>query len=237
MVNFSIELLTEQNDCKNIENIFCICSKEDDINYIMPSFDEIKTYSNIFFAKADSKVIGFIWNCDDELNEVFGMVIPTYRKQGVFKKLLSAITSKLPEGTITFYGRPEYSLMGKCATELGYNTTRTELLMTYNKGYEEEWPDDVFEEDDCFCYYIKDDFIGRCSIYETPSTINIYDVYVFEKHQNKGYGKRIIKDILWNYCNSGKEIILQVTEDNQSAVRCYKSCGFTIKDAIIFYSK
>ena len=128
--------------------------------------------------------------------------------------------------------------MAKCAMSLGYTETTTELLMIYNNSTSpKEWEFDAFEDDNSFSYYINDIFIGSCSIFETETAINIVEVFVEESYRNKGYGTLIIEDVLWSIANSGKKIILQVSGNNASAIRCYEKCGFSITDAIIFYTK
>lgn len=239
MVNFTIETTIDETTYLSIKKIFYACSNFDEISYVIPSYEDLQEYATIIFAWKDQEVIGFIWNTDASLNEAFGMVVPVFRRQGIFSQLISCLSKELTEDiSITFYGKPEYLLMKQCANRLGYVLNNEELLMVYEgNSCQREWPHDVEEENNQFYYYLGDELIGYCSLYETDSTINIYDVLVLEPFRGQGYGEQIIRDILWNVCNSHKEIILQVSANNKAAVRCYNKCGFAIKDSIVFYTK
>ena len=226
----------DQTSYSQIKELFKISSTFDKTNYILPSFEEIYEYSEFVFATKDNLIIGVLWNCDEVLNEAFGLILPEFRKQGLFQKMLSFLKEDLEN--LTFYGKPDYSLMEQCANSLGFTTKNTELLMSYQEHSEPtEWQDEVFEDDDTFSYYIDDNFIGSCSIFETETTINIFEVFVEEAYRNQGYGAQIINDVLWSISNSEKEILLQVSKENLSAVHCYEKCGFAIKDATVFYKK
>lgn len=239
MVNFTIEAKVNKTTYSYIDNIFQISSQIDGIAYVVPTFREFQEFATIVLAWKGKDLIGFIWNTDTELNEVFGMVVPEYRRQGVFNQLLSHLASIITkEVHITFYGRPEYSLMSQCAHRLGYEISNEELLMVYEgTGYDREWLGDVEEDEGNFYYYIGDELIGSCSLYETDNSINIYEVLVLENFRGNGYGEQIIRDVLWNVCNSNKQIILQVAAHNKAAVRCYEKCGFVTKDSVVFYTQ
>ena len=239
MVNFTIETTINETTYSHIVKIFRACIDFDEIPYVIPSFDDLKGYVTIIFAWIDHEAIGFIWNTDTILNEAFGMVVPNFRRQGIFSKLIAFLSKELTNNaSITFYGKPEYSIMKQCANRLGYVLSNEELLMKYEgNNCHKEWSYDVEEKDNQFYYYIEDDLVGYCSLFETDSTINIYDVKILEEFRGLGYGTQIIEDVLWNVCQSGKQIILQVAANNLVAVRCYHKCDFVTMDSVVFYTK
>ena len=65
----------------------------------------------------------------------------------------------------------------------------------------------------------------------------LVEVFVEPDYRNRRFGHQIISDVLWDLVNTGKKIRLHVTETNIAAVKLYKSCGFTIKDSIIYYQR
>ena len=220
-----------------LKDLFKISSDFDKTSYILPSFEEMSEYPLFIFITENNRTVGVLWNCDEILNEAFGLILPEYRKKGLFRNLLANLPKDIFED-LTFYGKPEYPLMSQCAKYLGFSNSNTELLMTYQQTIKpSEWEHEVFEDDDTFSYYIGDNFIGSCSIFETESAINIFEVFVEEAYRNKGYGTRIVNDVLWSIQNSQKEIILQVSKENIPAVCCYQKCGFVIKDATVFYKQ
>lgn len=233
-MNFSIESLQQPTSYECVTSIWTICSEADNINYVIPSAEEFATFHQFIVAWDNNVPVGFIWNTDNSLNEVFGMVLPQYRHNSIFKELLKRLDAK----DISFYGRPDYQLMIDCASHLGYNNINKELLMSYKGSLSpDEWQWDIEEVDNTIYYYIEKSYIGKCSFYETSSTINVYDVYVDSQHRNKGYGKMIVKDMLWNISESHKEIILQVNSCNIPAITVYEQCGFVTKDSIIYLSR
>jgi GNAT superfamily N-acetyltransferase len=237
MITFKLFKEIDTITYQQLERIFKDSAKNDHIQYTLPPLEEINDYALTILALDENIPVGVIWNCDSELNEVFGIVLPKYRQQSIFKDLLTRLKQNT-QGNLTFYGKPEYTLMTICAEALGYTETTTELLMIYNNSISpREWEFEAFEDDNSFSYYIDDKFIGSCSIFETDTAINIYEVFVEEKYRNQGYGTLIIEDVLWSISDSGKNIILQVSQNNASAVKCYKKCGFVVKDAITFYTK
>ena len=237
MITFKLLKEIDISAYQQLERIFKESAEHDHIQYTLPPLVEIKDYSQTILALDENIPVGVIWNCDSELNEAFGMVTPKYRQQSIFKDLLTRLKQNT-QGNLTFYGKPEYTLMTICAEALGYTKTTTELLMIYNNSISpREWEYDAFEDDNSFSYYIDDNFIGSCSIFETDTTINIYEVFVEEAYRNQGYGSLIIEDVLWSISASGKNIILQVSQNNVSAMKCYEKCGFIVKDAIVFYTK
>lgn len=237
MPNFFLTEKIDKTTYLQIKSLFNICSDFDKTNYILPSFEEMYKYSLFIFAKENNHIVGVIWNSDEILNEVFGMVLPEFRRQGLFGQLLSQL-KEIVLDDLTFYGKPEYLLMTECAKAFGFTVIKTELLMKYQEISEPtEWEHEVFENDDTFSYYIDDNFIGSCSIFETDNTINIFEVFVEETYRNKGYATKIINDVLWSIKNSQKEILLQVSQENIPAVRCYQKCGFIVTDAIVFFNE
>lgn len=237
MIYFKLITNLDKIIYQQINHIFKLCTEHDHINYELPSFKEFSSYSELIIAQTQDELIGFIWNTDTTLVEAFGMVCPKYRNQGVFTEMIVLLQKENAIKPLTFYGKSNYTLAPACMSRLGFYKTQTELLMSFDKGNDKEWTDYVEEENEHSYYYIGDELIGHYSTLETEHSICIYDVFVYEKHRNKGYGKALIKDFLWNYVNSGKEIILHVSSQNIPAIKCYQSCGFVIKESIDYYAK
>lgn len=236
-MEFSSTTTIDLTTYSQLEQLFKTSSEHDKTIYFLPSYEEISEYALFVFATQNNSIVGVLWNCDELLNEIFGLIAPKYRNQGLFRAMLANLRKNTLE-ELTFYGKPEYPLMDKCAKALGYNRSNTELLMSYETKIEpKEWKNLVLEENDTFSYYIDNNFIGSCSIFETETSINIFEVYVEAVYRNQGYGTLIINDVLWSIQNAPKKIILQVSKENAPAVRCYEKCGFVIKDAIIFYRR
>lgn len=81
-------------------------------------------------------------------------------------------------------------------------------------------------------YHIKTDkkYIGAIWLEKnTNDDFAVLGIFIVDElYRNKGIGKTVIKQIIKNdlqYMNTNK-ILLRVREENERAIRCYKSVGF-----------
>lgn len=66
------------------------------------------------------------------------------------------------------------------------------------------------------------------SLHINKKDVMISNVLVTKEYQRQGYGKKIIEHIKKKMKKKGFRLVLEVNDDNIPALKCYKSCGFTI---------
>lgn len=238
---FNVNLLNAKQ-LKNISDLYVYCDNYDNIVYDKFSAEDTADFDAYILSYDNDILAGFLlYSQLDGANEIRGIVHPDYRRQGIFSKMVSMLKSELNFDDLIYTGRDFYPGMDKCAASLGCEYCFHDFLMEFNPSLftpSEALDLDVeFDEtDNTYYYYLCEDLIGSCSIYEENDTINIYEVFVEPSYRNRGYGYQIISDVLWDLVNSGKNIRLHVTENNTFAVKLYNSCGFEIKDSIVYYT-
>ena len=227
---------------KNITDLYVLCNNYDNISYNKFSESD-SAYFDAYILSYDNDILtGFLmYSKIDETNEIRGIVHPHYRRQGIFSKMVSTLKSELKIDDVIYAGKDYYPGMSECAVSLGCADSFHDFLMVFNPSLftPSETPDlevEFDENDDTYYYYLNDDFTGSCSIYEEKDTINIYEVFVEPSYRKQGYGHQIISDVLWDLVNSGKNIRLHVTETNTAALKLYTSCGFEIKDSVVYFT-
>ncbi len=75
----------------------------------------------------------------------------------------------------------------------------------------------------------EDNIIGFISYSIIYDRAEIIDVIIDEKYRHKGYGKKLVSEVIGlasdNNCNN---ITLEVNESNKAAIKLYKNMGFEI---------
>lgn len=245
MEYFFTEHLTPQQ-YKELLFLYSCCEENDKIHYECPNADE---WDIFILAYNSVRLVGCLTYMKDSEpecpGEASGIVLPAYRRKGIYGNMLSSLLSHT-NTDIILSGKDNYPGISEFANALGYTYCNKEYLLQYeSKTFIPSQISDLdvdFDEEDNTYYYTKsykneDILIGRCSVLEEKDTINIFDVFVFPQYRNNGYAHKIISDVLWDLVNSGKIIQLQVSAMNVTALKVYTDCGFTIKDNVIFYSK
>ena len=234
IMNFTFFSKTTNLLYQEVNSLLTACSKDDDVNYTLFCAEDFEDYS-IAVAYEENTLIGFLVYTDDELQESFGIVAPQHRQKGIFTALFKLLQQNKKCEQLTFWGKKNYPNYELCANTLGFTSLHEELLMTFSGKPPKKGTDlDMEFEDNTYYYYDGDNYIGQCSVFEEASTINIYEVSVEEHLRNRGYGRQIIMDVIWDLYNSGKKIQLQVSSTNIPAIKCYTSCGFSITDSILY---
>ena len=85
-------------------------------------------------------------------------------------------------------------------------------------------------DDDDFVWFIEKQE-GRVVAYalldtERSDFVYLYDLGVDRKHQRKGLGGRLMRDIVEWKKKDGRKMVLKVAFDNKGAQRLYRSFGF-----------
>lgn len=70
----------------------------------------------------------------------------------------------------------------------------------------------------------NNDLIGFIHIQDLIDEVDIIDIIIDVNYRNKGYASKLI-DYVINYAN-GKKILLEVNENNTSAINLYKKYSF-----------
>lgn len=70
----------------------------------------------------------------------------------------------------------------------------------------------------------NNDLIGFIHIQDLIDEVDIIDIIIDVKYRNKGYASKLLEYVI-NYAN-GKKILLEVNENNTSAINLYKKYSF-----------
>ena len=231
------------NHLHNISVLYDTCELNDNITYERFLEDDTHYYDSYVLTYDTETLIGFLmYSYVYNIHEIRGLVHPDFRRKGIFTNMFTTIKSEHHFDDVIFVGKDNFPGIEQCAIKLGCTTSYHDFLMEFDSSLftpsESKDLDIEFDEsDDTYYYYFDDALIGSCNIYEEKDTINIYEVFVEPPYRNRRFGHQIISDVLWDLINSGKNIRLHVTETNTPAVSLYKSCGFIVKDSIIYYQR
>jgi len=121
--------------------------------------------------------------------------------------------------------------------QFGYDIKK-ETLKEYIEKTWAKWDDEKqmeyyrnsFEVDNNFIVKFFENKIGWLNIIETESNIDINQIFILPKYQNKGIGGKIIKDIMDKGINNNKVLNLQVLKCNKKAQKLYEKLGFMFDD-------
>lgn len=96
----------------------------------------------------------------------------------------------------------------------------------------DDWPD---EDGACLygIYHETGYIASSCFVTEYEDSICISGVCTDKKWRRQGYATRLIRGIISKF--SGKEIMLHVYGENESAVSLYKKLGFIITESVYTY--
>lgn len=96
----------------------------------------------------------------------------------------------------------------------------------------DDWPD---EDGACLhgIYHETGYIASSCFVTEYEDSICISGVCTDKKWRRQGYATRLIRGIISKF--SGKEIMLHVYGENESAVSLYKKLGFMITESVYTY--
>ena len=121
-----------------------------------------------------------------------------------------------------------------------------EFLMKYT-GRTDDLPSptrslDCEEEDGTLYYYEGEELVGELSVYIEEHRVNLYNVLVMPELRHRGYGHDMLLHFLreefpylheiFPVAPADRELVLQVSEANAPAVALYRSCGFTVAEAV-----
>lgn len=83
-----------------------------------------------------------------------------------------------------------------------------------------------------YFFSINDTEIGSISIYEEKRTVNIFGVYIEPEYRGKGYAREMMYSVLEDIIPGGRQILLQVADNNKPAFGLYTGCGFKVIDFV-----
>ena len=245
---FLRELTTKQQN--DFWSLYDLCRALDKIQYSIPDTTGADMPDAFIIAYDKATAVGCIFSYyypDSHRWEISGITLPSFRRKGIFGKMLSVIRSRLDISDIFFTGKDSYPGIKECAMALGYPYCYHEYLMEFNGPCPVSLPlsdnhiDDFaieYEESDRTYYcYLGDDMAGHCSVLIEDSLANIFDVCILPKFRQKGLGKRLVTYVMSDLSHQVSRIRLQVSETNMPAMRLYTGCGFVIKESTACYTQ
>lgn len=79
---------------------------------------------------------------------------------------------------------------------------------------------------DCiYGYYEDDDLLGFIHISKSYETLDIVNIVVDINNRNKGIGKKLV-DYVCSLYDDVDNVMLEVRESNEYAIKLYEKCGF-----------
>ncbi|WP_169907690.1 GNAT family N-acetyltransferase [Priestia abyssalis] len=80
-------------------------------------------------------------------------------------------------------------------------------------------------------------YIGTVTVSEHPEELYIRAFAVRSSYQGKGYGRKILIQLIETLKNQSKKaIMIEVETSNKNALHLYESCGFRVSSAYDYYS-
>ncbi len=86
-------------------------------------------------------------------------------------------------------------------------------------------------------YWREHQLIGLCFVSESKQGYFLSGVSIWKKEQQKGYGEAFLRELLLNLQEKErKDVFLQVSGENEGAVRLYQKLGFFTLQCLVTYS-
>lgn len=105
--------------------------------------------------------------------------------------------------------------------EVSYN----DITNLFDK-YKEDYVISTSNNSKYYAYELNNEYIGFICILDLDTELEIIDVFVLPEYQGNGYGDKLLKYILDNYCN--RNFFLEVNVNNEKAINLYKKNGFNV---------
>ena len=96
------------------------------------------------------------------------------------------------------------------------------LNRDYSRLYDEESLNNGVNK--TFLYVLNDELIGFIHIQDLIDEIDVINIVINEENRRKGYASKLIEHVI-NYAKD-KKIILEVSDQNTSALNLYKKYNF-----------
>lgn len=96
------------------------------------------------------------------------------------------------------------------------------LNRDYSRLYDEESLNNGVNK--TFLYVLNDELIGFIHIQDLMDEIDVINIVISEENRRKGYASKLIEHVI-NYAKD-KKIILEVSDQNTSALNLYKKYNF-----------
>lgn len=96
------------------------------------------------------------------------------------------------------------------------------LNRDYSRLYDEESLNNGVNK--TFLYVLNDELIGFIHIQDLIDEIDVINIVIGEENRRKGYASKLIEHVI-NYAQD-KKIILEVSDQNTSALNLYKKYNF-----------
>jgi len=131
----------------------------------------------------------------------------------------------------------EYFLRNVCINDkqFVYETKKASIkkYIAMIWGWNEEHQSNLFEEDFILLNNFKiicsaNEEIGYLETYENDTLINITEIHIHADFQGKGFGSKIIRDIVHQAKNKNKKVTVGSFKENKGAVKLYTTLGFKI---------
>lgn len=183
----------------------------------------------------------FLW---DGAFECAAFTDPAFRRKGLFSEMLEEGLKKLPEESDLYFCTD-----GKCPA------ARLTLEALEAEPDSEEYmmelsPDAAFCKADCPdenisvsestldsvpTLFYKSPY-GAVAISDHPARFYLYGLEIDENSRGMGFGTRLLSAVLADlFSRSQKPVALQVSADNEPALRLYKKAGFRITETLSCY--
>lgn len=106
-----------------------------------------------------------------------------------------------------------------------------ELAMLDKQCFSVPWSEKSFFEETknpLAMYYVarEEEIAGYCGFWKVSDEAQVTNIAVLPKYRKKGIASKLIEKML-NECSEMKQIVLEVRQSNDAAIRLYEKYGFT----------
>lgn len=234
------------NEVTDILALSKVCESYDQFSY-SPYLGEDGIEDDFFVLTYEEELLtGFLSCFMTETADITGFVHPNFRCRGIFSQMFGVVFDSIEDSgveEILFAGKKGQPGFCECAKKLKATDTITEYLLQYHKTaipHSEIYGDYTLLQEEAsleYHFHLNGREIGHCNLWIEPTRINIFDLFVDPPFRGKGYGRKILKTVLFLLEDYDQTILLQVSDKNKPAYGLYTTCGFEIIQSVLFYSR
>lgn len=181
----------------------------------------------------------------EDLYECYAFTEPSFRRQGLFTRLLDLAIDELPEDSeFIFYTNKKSPDTLEALDALGAELVLEEHMMELDL---KSWKSDSSKASD-YAFTVTNETVddtltrlyssthGSVKISVFVSHYYLYGLEIFEEYRGQGYGKALLLQVISDLisCNP-LPLRLQVSGENIPAVSLYKKTGFQIAETLSGY--
>ncbi len=95
-----------------------------------------------------------------------------------------------------------------------------------------DWEAEDKDDESTYFFSWQGAEIGCVSVFREPHRINLFNVYVEPEYRRRGFATEMLFSVMEDLKDCDVTFVLQVSGDNEAAMRLYDKCGFAITESV-----